>query len=115
MNLNIIKSKELTKFVLIFYFFYGISFMLLNYNLDISYLSLSFFMIFKMIFNYNKCTLSYLECKIRDVNKEEGYLYVFLKNLVDLRYSNLFPIILLYFVIINIYFFKIKKQTFKFF
>ena len=33
----------------------------------------SFFLL-KWIFNFKKCTLGYLECKIRNVNKSEGYI-----------------------------------------
>lgn len=49
------------------------------------YLMLSLYLGFKWIFDYRKCTLSYLECKLRGVPREEGYLNRFLDELVDLR------------------------------
>ena len=41
-----------------------------------------------MIFNYRKCTISYIECKIRKVKREEGYLNKFINSILDLRESN---------------------------
>lgn len=49
------------------------------------YLMLSLYLGFKWIFDYRKCTLSYLECKLRGVPREKGYLNRFLDELVDLR------------------------------
>ena len=45
------------------------------------------FFTFKMIFNYKKCTFSYLECKYRNVKREDGFLAGFLDHVVDLRES----------------------------
>ena len=39
----------------------------------------------KIIINYRKCTLSYLECKIRGVKQEEGYLNDFFNRIFDIR------------------------------
>ena len=36
-----------------------------------SYVSLILFIGFKIIFNYQKCTISYIECKLRGVKKEK--------------------------------------------
>ena len=49
------------------------------------YLMLTLYLGFKWIFNYRKCTLSYLECKLRGVPREKGILNRFLDELVDLR------------------------------
>lgn len=49
------------------------------------YLMLSLYLGFKWIFDYRKCTLSYLECKLRGVPREMGVLNRFLDDLVDLR------------------------------
>ena len=43
------------------------------------------FIMFKMIFNYKKCTFSYMECKLRKVKRQDGYLASFLDHIVDLR------------------------------
>ena len=39
----------------------------------------------KMICNYKKCTFSYLECKIRKVKRQDGYLASLIDHIVDLR------------------------------
>ena len=48
------------------------------------YVALTAFIVLKMVFKYNKCTLSYFECKLRGVNKEQGYIYRILQSLMDL-------------------------------
>lgn len=49
------------------------------------YWMLSLYLGFKWIFDYRKCTLSYLECKLRGVPREQGHMNRFLDELVDLR------------------------------
>ena len=56
---------------------------------------MSFFLIFyfqkdmiKIIVNYRKCTLSYLECKLLNKKEEDGYLNRFFNLMIDIRYSN---------------------------
>lgn len=41
---------------------------------------LAIYFMLKWIFSYRKCTISYLECKLRGVPKEEGYLNSFLEQ-----------------------------------
>ena len=90
MNIEIIKSKKLTYLLLLLYLMYGVYKMMLNEYISHSYMILSFFMFFKIIFNYYQCTISYIECKIRKVKKEEGYLYSFLNNFIELRNEKIF-------------------------
>jgi hypothetical protein len=49
------------------------------------YATLTIYVIFKWLFNYRKCTISYLEIKLRRVPKTNGLLYNYLESLVDLR------------------------------
>jgi hypothetical protein len=59
------------------------------------YIGLLLFFFFKMFFYYERCTISYLECKLRNVKKEDGYLYDFLHSIIILRntpYSKYFYI-----------------------
>ena len=63
----------------------GIICILLNKKLNKIYVGLLVFFLFKMIFNYRKCTISYLECKIRNVKKEEGFLNNFVDSILNLR------------------------------
>ena len=51
------------------------------------------FLSLKIIFYYKKCTISYLECKIRGVKKEEGYLYRLLEGIISVRHTIHFPIL----------------------
>jgi hypothetical protein len=51
------------------------------------YLLIIMLCLFKMIYNYRKCTFSYLECKIRGVNREDGILNSLLEHIVNLRNS----------------------------
>ena len=52
------------------------------------YVTLVLFFTLKCIFNYRKCTLSYIEYKLRKSKKEECILYNLLENIVNLRYTN---------------------------
>ncbi len=71
------------------------------------YIVLLYFIMFKMIFSYEKCTLSYIECVIRNVKKERGYIYQFLNGFIELRNNkNVFCFLILYTVLISIKFFK---------
>ena len=50
-------------------------------------IAICIYLLFKWIFDYHKCTLSYLECKIRNIKKEDGFLYNFLENITNLNKS----------------------------
>jgi hypothetical protein len=97
---------------------YGFVILLISYSTisnDIALnnisLGICLFILFKMIFNYHKCTISYLECKIRGVEKEEGYIYNFMRNIINInktKYNSLVYIILITVVIIL----SIKKYNY---
>lgn len=74
------------------------------------YLGLLIFFVFKWIFNYRKCTFSRIECIIRGVKKEKGYLYNFLENMVDIRYCNHIYLIVFTGLFIIIYEIVAKKR-----
>ena len=65
----------------------GILYKAVDNYIDPSYIVLVMFLTFKMLFNYKKCTFSYLECKIRKVKRQDGLLASFLDHVVDLRTS----------------------------
>jgi len=50
-----------------------------------NYIAIIVYFLFKMISSYDKCTLSYIECKLRKVKKEDGYIYDFLHSIVSVR------------------------------
>ena len=66
------------------YIFLGLAFMWDGY-MPRQYIALICYFVFKMITLYDKCTLSYIECKLRNVKKHESYIYDFLHSIVDLR------------------------------
>ena len=43
------------------------------------------YFLFRWITNYRKCTISYLECKLRGVKKDDGYIYNILNPLFDVN------------------------------
>lgn len=100
--------------IVFLYLIPGIYFMILDTKMNEIYLGIIIFFTFKWIFNYRKCTISRIECLLRRVKKEQGYLYRFLNNLVDLRYTEEFivilPICILY-ILYNIFY---KKQYMKY-
>ena len=79
---------------------YGLYHMIINVIIPLSYIQLLLFLTIKVLLDYNKCTISYLEVKLRGVKKEEGYLYDLLTSLNNLRYHKDFLILLF---IINIF------------
>lgn len=74
------------------------------------YIGLLIFCSIKIVLNYRKCTISYLEYKIRGVKKEEGYLYNLLNNITDVRYSKHLPILLLMTIYILKYNYEMKNN-----
>lgn len=58
-------------------------------------------MLFKFITNYRLCTVSYIECKVRDVKQRDGYLNQVLDPIIDLRETkHLFPILIISLIIL---------------
>ena len=56
-------------------------------NIPRNYIAILVYFIFKMVTLYDKCTVSYIECKLRNVKREEGYLNDFLHSIISLRYT----------------------------
>jgi hypothetical protein len=69
-----------------------------------NYIAILAYFLFKMITLYDKCTLSYIECKLRNVKKENGYLNRFLHSIIDLRDTpHVYPIYIIGIILILIY------------
>ena len=58
---------------------------MLNKKLNEYYIGILVFFLVKMVFNYRKCTVSYIECKLRNVKKENGYINKFMNDIIDFR------------------------------
>lgn len=50
--------------------------------------SIILLIITKSLFNYEKCTFSYIECKLRGVKKHDGYIYQCMDKLTSIKKSN---------------------------
>lgn len=72
------------------------------------------FLLFKMITNNRKCTISYIECKLRGVKKEEGYIYNALEEVYNFNKSKqkyLIYTLLILLLILNLKKIFIKKKS----
>ncbi len=108
--INFIKNKRLTYIILTLYILSSFYIIFTNKIFKQWYIGLILFIGFKMIFNYKKCTISYIECKLRGVKKDNGYLYIFLQNFIDLRNEKYFSLLICYMFIVIYYHFVITKQ-----
>ena len=58
------------------------------------YIIILAFMSFKIMINYRTCSLSYIECKLRNIKKEEGHINQFFDSIIDVRYTyHIYPIL----------------------
>lgn len=96
----------LTDLIIFAYVLYGVLHVFFNKPTQQWYIVLLYFIVLKMIFNYSKCTVSYVECKLRNVKKEDGYLYQFLDQFIALRYCpTRCSLILIYTTLFSFYYF----------
>jgi hypothetical protein len=77
------------------------------------YIAILLFIAFKVVFKYEKCTISYIEVKARGVKKEEGVLYNFLSGFQDIRGEPiLFAALAAYTAVVSVvYFFVLGKRV----
>ena len=69
-------------------FFFLISFFIKNKNINTISMTICFYFLFRWITNYRKCTISYIECKLRRVPKENGVIFNILEPLYDINKSD---------------------------
>jgi hypothetical protein len=93
----------------------GYYFIFNNYKIDNDYMILLMFFTLKIILYYKKCTISYIECKLRGVKKEQGYLYRLLDGIISVRHTIHFPILFILASYIYYYHFVIKGDGINFF
>lgn len=72
--LYLISLPETAKCAAASYMFIGTGIFAITGDIPQWYIALLLFLAFKVIFQYHKCTLSYLECKARGVGRHQGYL-----------------------------------------
>tara|TARA_B100000035_G_C20667444_1_gene408115 strand:- start:195 stop:530 length:336 start_codon:yes stop_codon:yes gene_type:complete len=81
--------------------------MVYNLELDPNYTSLLFFFTIKIIINFKKCTVAYVEYKLRGVKEEEGYLNQFFDKLFEIRNENEKLLIVLLILSISILYYAV--------
>ena len=62
---------------------------------DFNYIFILSFFILRLLFNYNKCTYGYFECKLRKIPQKKGFINTRMNNFVDIRNHKDYYIILL--------------------
>ena len=55
------------------------------YHIPTWYMIFLLFFTIKIVFDYRRCTVAYLECRMRGVPRDEGVLNYVLDSIVDLR------------------------------
>ena len=84
------------------FLYYALFALFLQKKIPQWYLIILYFLIFRMVFDYNKCTISYIECKFRKVPKKAGYIYQFLQSINDLRNNHcIFTISILFTMMVS--------------
>ena len=92
------------------YLFVGIFMILYKVQIPLIYLLCLAFCSIKFITNYRVCSVAYLECKVRDIKREESLMNKFLDPIVDLRYTDhAYPLTLLSFFILTYNFVSLKR------
>ena len=99
-------------YIVYIYALVGILMMTFDINIPAWYISLVLFFNFKWIFDYRKCTISYMECLIRGVKKEQGYLYNFLDGIINIRYTKHIDLFYILTISVLTYHYFYKKNPF---
>ena len=78
-----IRSERVSVGICLAYGFAGLGLMLAGQPLPQSYVVLMYFFVSKMVVEYDKCTLSFIECKlVRGVPRERGLLNALVSSVV---------------------------------
>jgi hypothetical protein len=73
---------------LVIFIFLILSCILNECNMNEISLSLCIYLLYKWIYNDNKCTISYLESKIRNIDITESYVYKCLSKIININQHN---------------------------
>ena len=105
-----IRSDRVSVGICLVYGFAGLGVMLAGRPLSQTYMVVMYFFVSKMVVDYNKCTLSYIECKIlRGVPRERGLLDALVSAVVGAsRVPNMRPLIAAYTVLATYYYFWVQ-------
>ena len=99
------------EFMLVYsYLSLGIYCIYKNYNIDQNYMILLIIFLLKSMFDYRKCTVSYLETKLRSVKKKDGYLFTLMDDILNIRNTEHIGLIYIICSVILYYYFGIKED-----
>lgn len=99
------------EFILVYaYLSIGIYCICKNYNIDQNYMILLIIFLLKSMFDYRKCTVSYLETKLRSVKKKDGYLFTLMDDILNIRNTEHIGLIYIICSVILYYYFGIKED-----
>ena len=65
-------------------------------------MTICIYLLIKWLSDYRKCTISYLECKVRGVKKEDGYINRYIDPVIDLNQSEYRYFIYLFIIVITL-------------
>ena len=92
------------------YLLIGLLRIIYNKEVPLIYLFCLAFCSFKVISNYRVCSIAYLECKIRDIKREQSLMNKFLDPIVDLRYTDhIYILTIVSFIILTYNFVYLKR------
>jgi hypothetical protein len=105
-----IRSERVSVGICLAYGFAGLGLMLAGRPLPQSYVVLMYFFVSKMVVDYDKCTMSYIECKlVRGVPRERGLLNALVSSVVGAsRVPKMRPLIAAYTALATYYFFVVQ-------
>lgn len=106
-------TKVYVYYLIVINIIFGLVCMMLDKQFPNWFFALTLFFYFKWLFNYRKCTISYIEIKLRRVKKEDGYLYTLLNDIVDFRYDP-YNYVGYFFATVFIVYHGIKTNGFKY-
>lgn len=108
-----IRSERVSVGICLAYGFWGLGLMLAGRPLPQTYMVLMYFFVSKMLVDYNKCTLSYIECKIvRGVPRERGLLNALVSAVVGAsRVPKMRVLIASYTALATYYYFAVQGGT----
>jgi len=89
-------ESKIYNIIIAVYLLIGVLYIFIDGGIPPNYSVIVVFCIMKAICNYKKCTISYLECKMRGVKRQDGILGSFLDYIVDLRNNDI--VYILYFI-----------------
>lgn len=112
--MEILKNGTVSKITTGIYVGLGMLIMIIQHDIPQWYIATLLFIALKVLFRYEKCTVSYIEVKLRGVPKEDGYLYNFLKGFQRLRENvPVYYTLLGYTALVTYVYFFVLRKTFR--